>query len=83
MIATILAEYRRALAAAREYEDLRLHRESAVRGRDIPRRIFDEFYSRIDDGFERPFSGPRRGGHDARIQDRPPQAFGVACGSPS
>jgi hypothetical protein len=47
LLATILAEYRRGIAAARRYEDLKLHRESGVRRRhDIPRRIFEEFYSR-------------------------------------
>jgi hypothetical protein len=62
MIATILVEYRRAVAAARHYDHLRLHREPAIRR---PRHIFEEFYLRMNGGFERPFSGPRRRGHDA------------------
>jgi hypothetical protein len=33
MIATILVEYRRAVAAARHYDHLRLHREPAIRRR--------------------------------------------------
>jgi hypothetical protein len=46
----ILAEFRRAVAAERRYEDLRradttaLARAGMVRA-DIPRRIFEEFYS--------------------------------------
>jgi hypothetical protein len=43
---TILAELRRALAAARRYENLRYGRSGHERlaAPDIPRRIFDEFY---------------------------------------
>ena len=50
LLATILAEYRRAIAAARRYEELKLHRESIVRQHHIPRRIFEEFYARTDGG---------------------------------
>jgi hypothetical protein len=59
LLATILAEYRRAIAAARRYDELKLHRESAVRRHDIPRRIFEEFYSQVDGGSGRLCSGPR------------------------
>jgi hypothetical protein len=62
MIATILVEYRRAVAAARHYDHLRLHREPAIRRRVTSSR---NFYLRMDGGFERPLSGPRRRGHDA------------------
>jgi len=48
LLATILAEYRRAITAARRYEELKVHRESTVRRHDIPRRIFEEFYARTD-----------------------------------
>jgi hypothetical protein len=43
---TIIAELRRALAAARRYENLRYGRSGHERLAvpDIPRRIFDEFY---------------------------------------
>jgi hypothetical protein len=60
MIATILAEYRRAIAAARRHNELTCHRRAGVRRRDIPRRIFEEFYSRMDGGFGYPCPLPRR-----------------------
>jgi hypothetical protein len=47
-LATVLAEYRRAIAAVRRYEELKLHREAVVGRHNIPRRIFEEFYSRMD-----------------------------------
>jgi hypothetical protein len=40
----LLAEFRRASAAARRYDDLRHGREVAAA--DIPRQVFDELYSK-------------------------------------
>jgi hypothetical protein len=48
LLATVLGEYRRAIVAARRYEELKLHRELVVLRHSIPRRIFEECYSRID-----------------------------------
>jgi hypothetical protein len=48
LLVTVLAEYRRATAAARRYEELKLHRDSVVRRHNISRRIFEEFYARMD-----------------------------------
>jgi len=47
-LAAILDEYRRAIAAAQRYEELKLHRESVTGRHDISRRIFEEFYSQMD-----------------------------------
>jgi hypothetical protein len=43
----MIAEFRRANAAARRYEDLRYRsgRAGGVPTEDIPRRVFEEFYS--------------------------------------
>jgi hypothetical protein len=47
IFAVILAEFRRAVAAARRYEDLRYGsgRHEGIAPADIPRRVFEEFYS--------------------------------------
>jgi hypothetical protein len=45
-LAAIFAEFQQAIAAARRYEELKLH-GSVVRRHDIPNRIFEEFYSHI------------------------------------
>jgi hypothetical protein len=55
LLAAIFTEYRRAIAAARRYEELKVHHGSVVRWHDIPNRIFEEFYSHMDGGFGRPF----------------------------
>jgi hypothetical protein len=49
-LGVVLAEFRRALAAERRYEDLRRANPSALARADlvcadIPRRIFEKFYS--------------------------------------
>jgi hypothetical protein len=47
LCAVLLAEFRRAIAAARRYDDLR-YRSGGHEGRahaDSPRRVFEEFYS--------------------------------------
>jgi hypothetical protein len=44
LLAGILAEYRRAIAAAQRYDDLTLHFGSVVPRDEIPRRVFEEFY---------------------------------------
>jgi hypothetical protein len=47
LCAVVLAEFRRAIAAARRYEDLR-YRSGGQQGRahaDSPRQVFEEFYS--------------------------------------
>ena len=48
---TILAEFGRALAAARRYENLRCRsaRHDGLTSADIPPRIFEEFYARCND----------------------------------
>jgi hypothetical protein len=38
-------EYRRAMAASQRYEALKRDGEMIARRGDVPRRIFDEFYS--------------------------------------
>jgi hypothetical protein len=47
ILAAIVAEFRRAVAAARRYEDLRYggSRHEGGAPADIPRRVFEEFYS--------------------------------------
>jgi hypothetical protein len=47
LCAVVLAEFRRAIAAARRYEDLRYGsgRHEGVAPADVPRRTFEEFYS--------------------------------------
>jgi hypothetical protein len=47
IFAVIVAEFRRAVTAARRYEDLRYGggRHEGVSPADIPRRVFEEFYS--------------------------------------
>jgi hypothetical protein len=47
LFAVVLAEFRRAVAAARRYEDLRYGggRHEGVAAADVPRRVFEEFYS--------------------------------------
>jgi hypothetical protein len=67
-IATILAEYRRAIAAARRHEELTCRRRAGVRRRDIPRRIFEEFYSRMDDGCGHPCLPAAPDGDNARMR---------------
>lgn len=46
LLGSIFVEYRRATAAARRYEELSFHRDEADMRFDVPRRIFEEFYSR-------------------------------------
>jgi hypothetical protein len=47
LVAVVLAELRRAVAAARRYEDRRYGsgRPEGMTPADVPRRIFEEFYS--------------------------------------
>jgi hypothetical protein len=45
MFLALLAEYRRASAAAHRYDALK-YRARDDAGADIPRQVFDEFYSR-------------------------------------
>jgi hypothetical protein len=47
IFAVVLAEFRRAVAAARRYEDLRYGsgRHGDMAPAEIPRRVFEEFYS--------------------------------------
>ena len=55
LFAVVLAELRRAVAAARRYEDLRYgsgRREDRTAA-DIPRRVFEEFYSSARPGESR------------------------------
>ena len=55
IFAAVLAEFRRAAAAARRYEDLRYgsgRREDRTAA-DIPRRVFEEFYSSARPGESR------------------------------
>jgi hypothetical protein len=53
--AVFLAEYRRATAAARRYEELKRTHRSTPAGEDgashpnIPRRVFEEYYRCTDD----------------------------------
>jgi hypothetical protein len=59
LCAVVLAEFRRAIAAARRYEDLR-YRSGRQQGRadaDSSRRVFEEFYScprPVKSGVDRP-----------------------------
>jgi hypothetical protein len=47
IFAVVLAEFRRAVAAARRYEHLRYGscRQEGIAPAEIPRRVFEEFYS--------------------------------------
>jgi hypothetical protein len=47
IFAVVLAEFRRAIAAVGRYEDLRYGRgrHEGIAPADIPRRVFEEFYS--------------------------------------
>jgi hypothetical protein len=47
LFAVVLAEFRRAVAAARRYEDLRYGRgrHKDMAHAELPRRVFQEFYS--------------------------------------
>jgi hypothetical protein len=58
ILAVVLAEFRRAVAAARRYEDLRYGsgRHEGIAPADIPRWIFEEFYS-----YARPVESRRAG----------------------
>jgi hypothetical protein len=47
-LAALPGEYRRALAAARRYDELKFGRTSITRRQDISRRVFEEFYSLMD-----------------------------------
>jgi hypothetical protein len=47
-LAGLAGEYRRALAAARRYDELKSGRASIARRQDISRQVFEEFYAPID-----------------------------------
>jgi hypothetical protein len=51
LLSGILAEYQRAIAAVRRYEELQLHCAAALRRHEIPNRIFEEFYAHMDVSF--------------------------------
>jgi hypothetical protein len=53
LLAGILAEYRRAIAAARRYDDLTLHSGSVAERESIPRRVFEEFYRDDEQALDR------------------------------
>jgi hypothetical protein len=45
LLLAMVAEFRRACAAAQRYEDLRHRGAGRIAPADIPRRVFDELYS--------------------------------------
>jgi len=47
-LAALPGEFRRALAAARRYDELKFGRTSITRRQDISRQVFEEFYSLTD-----------------------------------
>jgi hypothetical protein len=47
-LAALAGEYRRAFAAARRYDELKLGRAPVARRQDISRQIFEEFYAPMD-----------------------------------
>jgi hypothetical protein len=56
VLTALLAEYQRAIAAARLYDELKLHHGAVVRWDGSPNRIFMEFYSHVDGNFGRAVS---------------------------
>jgi hypothetical protein len=48
LLSDVLAEYQRAIAAARRYQELQLHCGAALRRQEIPNSIFEEFYAHME-----------------------------------